>query len=150
MSEVTSASGDTGAAPRAAEGGCLCGAVRYRLTGEPVASFICHCRTCRAASSAPSVAWLTVGVDGFANLKGTPRRYVSSPGVTRAFCEACGSPLVYANADDPSTLDVTTVSMDDPTLFAPTRELWLSHKIGWEAVNGTLDHHLQDSSSRPL
>jgi len=37
------------------EGGCLCGAVRYRVEGEPEASDICHCETCRRAASAPTL-----------------------------------------------------------------------------------------------
>jgi len=42
------------------EGGCLCGAVRYRMVGAPLSSAICHCASCRRASGAPTVAWLTV------------------------------------------------------------------------------------------
>ena len=38
-------------------GGCLCGAIRYRITGAPVEALYCHCRMCRRAHGAPVVAW---------------------------------------------------------------------------------------------
>ena len=40
-----------------AEGGCLCGAIRYRVSGEAVAATLCHCRSCRRASGGTNVAW---------------------------------------------------------------------------------------------
>lgn len=45
------------------EGGCLCGAVRYRITGEPKSVGYCHCRMCQRAAGAPVVAWATVPAD---------------------------------------------------------------------------------------
>jgi hypothetical protein len=48
------------------EGGCLCGAVRYRITGEPRSSSTCFCRSCRLASGATPVAWLVVGLGQYA------------------------------------------------------------------------------------
>ena len=41
------------------QGGCLCSAIRFRVSGEPIFSSICHCATCRRANAAPTVAWLT-------------------------------------------------------------------------------------------
>ncbi|MGH8284563.1 MAG: GFA family protein [Steroidobacteraceae bacterium] len=39
------------------EGGCQCGAVRYRIAGHPVIAAVCHCSMCRRANAAPAVAW---------------------------------------------------------------------------------------------
>ena len=120
------------------EGGCLCKAIRYRIVGVPLSSIICHCNTCRKASAAPSVGWLTFGLANFAFLSGSPHSFQSSPGVTRKFCGLCGSPLTYESARDPGTIDVTTVSLDSPGLFPPTREVWLEHKLAWEATNESI------------
>ncbi|HTO45105.1 MAG TPA: GFA family protein [Burkholderiales bacterium] len=122
-----------------AEGGCLCRAVRYRVTGAPLSSIICHCQSCRRASAAPSVAWLTFEAASFEVLSGELRNFRSSPGVTRRFCAVCGSPITYENDRDTGSIDVTTASLDDPNRFPPAREVWLEHKIAWEATNGTLD-----------
>ena len=45
--------------PAVVEGGCICGAIRYRVTGHPTNSMICHCQTCRRVSASPVVAWVT-------------------------------------------------------------------------------------------
>ena len=38
-------------------GGCHCGAIRYRITGEPVRHLLCHCSDCRRHAGAPMVGW---------------------------------------------------------------------------------------------
>lgn len=124
---------------RQAEGGCFCGSVRYRVTGAPLSSIICHCHSCRKASAAPSVAWLTFNVAKFELLSGQLRSFRSSPGVTRKFCAVCGSPITYAHDRDPESIDVTTVSLDNPDRFPPTREVWREHKIAWEVTSEALD-----------
>ena len=121
-----------------AEGGCHCRAVRYRVTGAPLSSIICHCQSCRRASAAPSVAWLTFAVAYFEVLSGELRSFRSSPGVTRKFCALCGSRITYENDRDTGSIDVTTASLDDPDCFPPAREVWLEHKITWEVTNKTL------------
>jgi len=85
------------------------------------------------------VAWLTFEAAYFKVLSGELRNYQSSPGVTRRFCAVCGSPITYENDRDTGSIDVTTASLDDPDRFPPAREVWLEHKIAWEATNGTLD-----------
>lgn len=129
------------------EGGCLCGAVRYRLSGPPLHSIICHCRSCRRASGAPTVAWLTFERPRFAWLAGRPQPYVSSPGVLRCFCSACGCGLTYENEASPGTVDVTTASLDDAEKFAPTREVWLEHKLSWQTANPALEPFERDSAA---
>jgi hypothetical protein len=54
------------------EGGCLCGAIRYRISGAPRSADYCHCRMWRRAAGAPVVARLTVANDFFNWMSGTP------------------------------------------------------------------------------
>jgi hypothetical protein len=115
-------------------GGCLCGAVRYAVTGPPVNSGICHCRTCRKAASAPSLPYVGFPVGAFRFTRGEPVAFNSSAPVTRSFCGRCGSPLTYRHADHPESLDVMTCSLDDPEAFAPTRHVWMSDKLTWDIV----------------
>ena len=53
-------------------GGCLCGAVRYRLSAEPVAALYCHCRMCQRAHGAPAIAWLAVSLRVWRLMKKAP------------------------------------------------------------------------------
>jgi hypothetical protein len=119
------------------EGGCLCSAIRFRISGEPAFSSVCHCATCRRASGAPTVAWLTFDRGQVEILSGAPRVYRSSQGVARQFCGTCGSQLSYESIASPSTVDITTASMDNPNLFPPTLEVWLEHRVSWELSNET-------------
>lgn len=129
------------------EGGCLCGAIRYRATARPVSRSICHCRTCRRASGAPSVAWSTFHIDHFAFTSGTPTQFYSSPDVVRTFCGRCGTPLGYRNVADPGTLDITTATLDAPEDYPPTKEIWIDHRLEWEPLSTATHHYPQDSGS---
>jgi hypothetical protein len=117
------------------EGGCLCGAVRYRLGGAPSSSANCHCRSCRRASGAPVVAWITVRRSQFTILSGIPAVFHSSPGVTRQFCSHCGTGLTYESERHPDTIDITTASLDDADAHPPTVDVWLEDKVSWQPTS---------------
>src|SRR5688500_18752298 len=75
------------------EGGCLCGAVRYRATTPPVRGVLCHCEMCRKHSGAPALAFVHFPIDAFEWLGATPAWYRSSEFADRGFCPTCGSTL---------------------------------------------------------
>jgi hypothetical protein len=127
-------------------GACLCGAVRYRVTGEPLSSVICHCASCRRASGASTVAWLTFNRANFEIVSGKPAVYRSSPGVVRQFCGLCGSALTYENAGSPISIDVTTGTLDEPGAFPPRAEVWLENRLHWQPIDGTLAQFVRSSS----
>ena len=133
------------------QGGCLFGAIRYQVTAPPTALVVCHCGTCRRAAGAPSVAWAIFRAADFAFTRGKPATFASSPGVERGFCASCGTTLTYVDADRPDVADVTTATLDNPDAFAPTKEIWLDEKIGWEAVDHARARYPRSSrTSEPL
>ncbi len=113
------------------EGGCVCGAIRYRVSGEPTNSMICHCQTCRRVAASPVVAWVTFPAARFQLLQGHPSDFRSSKPVRRTFCGACGTPLTYEHSASVGFVDVTTCSLDAPEAFPPSHHSWLSHDLGW-------------------
>lgn len=117
------------------EGGCLCGAIRYQFTGAPILTSNCHCRTCRRAAGAQTVAFVVVPAQAYSVTRGEPRTYQSSPGVTRTFCCDCGTQLAYRHEARPDEIDITTGSLDAPEAFAPGREVWHEHRLHWAAAN---------------
>ncbi len=127
------------------DGGCLCGAVRYRVTGAPRSSSVCFCRSCRLASGAPSVAWFVVGIDQYAVLRGQPATFQSSPPVTRSFCAPAGTPLAYQHNPDPTAIELTTATLDDPQGLMPTREIWHSQKVSWAASDPAIAHFAREA-----
>ena len=130
---------------RTIEGGCLCGAIRYRATAEPQGRTLCHCESCRLAAGAPTVAWVIFPADDFAIVAGAPREHRSSQHVVRSFCGDCGTPLLYRSDRRPDVVDVPTATLDDPESFAPEREIWTSEKLAWETVNGALPQYPRSS-----
>jgi hypothetical protein len=126
---------------RSLVGGCLCGAVRYEILGEPRSVSLCHCRSCRRASGAPVVSWFVVSREQL-SLSGELVQYASSSSVTRGFCGTCGTSIIYLHADDPNSIELTTASLDQPELLVPTREIWLSEKIAWMPIDSKREHFL--------
>ncbi len=93
-------------------GGCLCGAVRYRVSGPLRDVVACHCSQCRRMSghhlAATSAARDDLRIDG------AVAWYASSPGVRRGFCATCGSNLFWDDAR------AARISICAGTLDAPT------------------------------
>jgi hypothetical protein len=48
-------------APVTREGGCLCGAVRYRASGNPSRTVVCHCKFCQRCTGSAFAVWPTFG-----------------------------------------------------------------------------------------
>lgn len=117
-----------------ATGGCLCGAIRYAVLGAPRSLSVCHCRTCRRSAGAPSVAWAVLALRDFRITRGTPAVFLSSPGIERGHCAACGTSLTFREVGE-ETIDITLASLDDAERFVPNREIWLSHRLAWEATD---------------
>lgn len=128
------------------EGGCLCGAIRYRVSAQARALTHCHCHSCRHAVGAPSVAWAVFPRDGFEFIAGEPVRHASSPKVVRGFCGICGTSLTWQHEDRPLTMDVTTASLDDANAFAPLREIWTCEKLAWQVLDPALPHYPRSST----
>jgi hypothetical protein len=129
------------------EGGCACGAVRYRANGAPTALVLCHCRDCRSASGAPALAWAVFRVGDLVWQRGEPTQFVSSPGVSRGFCARCGTTLSYRRDTRAEFVDLTAATFDRPDRFAPLREIWTAQRLPWIAPNPLLPQHV--GSSRP-
>jgi hypothetical protein len=117
------------------QGGCQCGAIRYRLEGGSERINLCHCRMCQRAHGAPVVAWVTIRADRVVMLGESAQFYRSSERAERGFCSRCGSPMFWRllnQTDSPERLiDVAAASLDDPTLFAPSEHLWVSSAMPW-------------------
>ncbi len=113
-------------------GGCRCGAVRYRAAAEPLASWTCHCESCRRATSTPAVPWVTFPANALSFVHGTLAAYRSSPGVTRGFCGTCGSPLSYRHDVRPDEVDILTCTLDDAGTTAPAYHEWMVDRLPWD------------------
>jgi hypothetical protein len=114
------------------EGGCQCGAVRYKVTGEPAHVALCHCGDCRKSSGAPVMAWGAFAATDFALTAGTPTVYSSDGSAQRYFCPTCGSGMYYVNeAVLPGLVDIQVATLDDPEALAPQAQIQVAERVGW-------------------
>ena len=123
------------------EGQCLCGAVRYRVTGVPESCCFCHCYSCQRGSGAPVVAWVTFSDRELTLLQGALRYCHTSEKVTRGYCAECGSSLTYAHEDRPGRFDLTLATLDDPGAITPEAHIWISNKVPWLKLDDGLPQY---------
>jgi hypothetical protein len=124
-----------------ASGGCLCGAVRYQITANPIASANCHCRTCQKAVGAPYTAILfvkssTLSITGNYKEYATPAD--SGNTVYRAFCPACGTSLFGRNGTFTKIRPLSAVTLDDPSEFKPEKDIWAKDAQPWDFMDPNL------------
>lgn len=126
-------------------GGCLCGAVRYEAIGKPLAVAYCHCASCRRHTGAPVVAWVAYESEMVRHPTGQRKIYNSSPGVGRAFCEECGTPLTWEGNSRRFAGRVFTEflisTLDAPHACVPDLHWFDSERIGWFDVSDDLPRY---------
>ncbi len=123
------------------EGGCLCGAVRYRVTKAPLDSGYCHCRMCQKSSGAPLQASAEFPADAFAFIRGEAKAYRSSPGALRHFCPTCGSQLTFRPAENPTYVSVNLPTLDRPEVLSPRMHIWTMSRLPWFEVKDELPRY---------
>ena len=122
-------------------GGCLCGAVRYRLASDPYDAGWCHCRTCQLNSGSPAMAFASVAIDDWVIEKGQPRRVKSSGFGHRLSCGTCGTPLAMRVDHQPETVDFSIATLDDPDAIAPAFHIFWASKVAWFDPGDDLPRH---------
>lgn len=119
-------------------GGCLCGAVRYELSGEPRDVINCHCTQCRRFHGHVA-AYTAVARDDLVLVEdGGLQWYRSSEGARRGFCARCGSSLLWERIDAP-TVSISAGSLDQPTGLRTIRHAFVADKADYYAITDGLE-----------
>ena len=121
------------------EGGCLCGAVRFKARGEPINVRVCHCRNCQKAMGSPFFARAMFDQKAI-TVEGDTARYASSEAIDRVFCKTCGMRL-FSWRRNGTAAGVSLATFDDRNAFAPTEHIWVSEKIDWVRLDDGLPQH---------
>ena len=122
-------------------GGCDCGAVRYEVTGEPVAHSHCQCRQCQRQTGTGHGSYVTFAGSPV-TVQGEPRQWevVGEGGTVKhsAFCGTCGSPLYFKFPAMPEIFVARAGSLDDPSRFEPQMVLWTKAAQPWDELDPEL------------
>lgn len=133
-------------------GGCLCGAVRYKTRGESFKILNCHCTSCRKHTGAPMVTLAGFKADQV-EFTGQPRKvYESSPGVGRAFCGSCGTPLTWEGdgGDLEPVFEIHISTFDEPDDMRPILHSFDAERISWFDVADNLPRYEGMSIVSPI
>ena len=123
-------------------GGCLCGAVRYRISGEIRDVWLCHCGQCRKAQGSAFAASVPTPREQFELTRGaeTLHAYRASPHKRRWFCGECGSPI-YSEVDGAPVLRLRAGSLDEPVTLTPVGHIFVADKAAWDCIQDGLPQH---------
>lgn len=122
--------------PQTHEGGCLCGAVRYRVVREPTMAGVCHCNFCkRGTGSAFRVAaWFDQAAVEVTHGVLKVYEYSSDESnrwIKLEFCPTCGTTVTYTAQWVPGIRGIRAGTFDDPNWIKPAVHVWTRSALRW-------------------
>lgn len=122
-------------------GRCLCGAVTFELTAEPLVTRVCWCRDCQHLAANGTVNLLVPAealvVSGA--LSEHTKKAGSGNQVTRQFCPECGTHLFARSSGFPKFRVVRIGNLDEPSSVRPRLNIWASSAPRWACLDPTLE-----------
>lgn len=123
------------------KGGCLCGACRYEIDGDPVVVAHCHCIDCQKLTGSGHSTGAMFAESGI-SLAGPSASYSmsseSGSKVARLFCSKCGSPLFGKNSGMPGFMTVSLGTLDSPDDLVPQVVVFRRSRRSWDVMDETL------------
>jgi len=120
-------------------GGCACGAARYRVHGDPVIGTVCHCKFCQkrlASAFAVLAAFKQEAVELLQGQLSEVEHHsdVSGRWLRMNFCTECGTTVFHTAQLRPGMRMIAAGTFDDPTWFKIDRHIWVQSKLPWVVV----------------
>lgn len=122
-------------------GSCLCGAVKYESSVDPMVVAHCHCVDCRKSSGTGHCTHIAVPKEAL-TVSGEVKFYDhpadSGNIVSRGFCPACGSAIFSKNSSMPQMVFPRASALDDPEIVKPQMTVYASRAPSWDPVDPNL------------
>jgi hypothetical protein len=122
-------------------GGCLCRAVRYRISAAPIVTRVCWCRLCQylgAGSGTVNSCFPSDAVSIEGELRDFPSVAESGNVMHRRFCPRCGTHLFSEAEVRPHLIFVRAGTLDDPEVAQPAATIWASQAPSWACIHQDL------------
>lgn len=128
---------------KAIEGGCLCGSVRYEITGPLLDADHCHCSKCRRQHGAAFATYAGFNPDDFKWVSGENhvKVYETPAGGGWCFCTECGSSL--AGTKDGRITNVTLGTVEGDPGVKPGSHIFVGSKAQWYEITDGLQQFEQ-------
>jgi len=134
-------------------GGCACGAVRYRISGEPVRISICHCTQCQKRTGSAFGMGCVFSREAVEVLTGDVTEYerIAESGnrVRFHFCSVCGTSVFWDFEAMPEARGIAAGTLDDTSWLDPRLHVWTKHSQGWFRFPDDADVLEQSSFGKP-
>jgi hypothetical protein len=126
------------------DGGCLCGATRYKVSGDPLRVLYCHCDDCKKQTGSPYsiVASFEKEQVTFRNIERLKTHETvgdSGNQVERIFCGQCGSPIYSKVKALKDVILIKAGSFDDMSWLSPSAELYTKDKVRCATIDSSVD-----------
>jgi hypothetical protein len=127
-------------------GGCLCGGVRFEVTGPFIRAGHCHCSRCRRHSGAAVCTQARVRREHFRLVAGERlvRVYGRGEGAVKAFCSVCGSSLFGGTWPEGPQVSIRMGTFDGDPGIRPQFHTWVDSKAPWDEITDRLPRHPGD------
>tara|TARA_B110000503_G_scaffold40865_1_gene67241 strand:- start:5284 stop:5706 length:423 start_codon:yes stop_codon:yes gene_type:complete len=120
-----------------ATGSCLCGAVKYQVTGALRPVVACHCGQCQKTSG-HHVAATSAKRENFKLLEERGLKWFSSTvGIRRGFCQQCGGNLFWDKAELPS-ISIFAGTLDQPSGLQLVEHIYVKDKADYYEITDGL------------
>lgn len=130
------------------QGGCLCGQVRYEVSGEPLAVVVCHCKNCQKQSGS-TFSINIIGQSEQIEIQGNLSTYAdtndSGDPVNRNFCENCGSPIFSEILSQGNLIALKVGTLDDTSDIEPQTQFWCISKQNWLSLDTKMPALMRNS-----
>ncbi len=117
------------------DGGCLCGGIRYRITGPGLFVAQCCCSDCQKATGTGHTTIIGINKSQL-SLTGQPKTYTnrgdSGGDVKRHFCGECGGRLYTSGTLPGDVIMIQAGSLDDPSRLKPQSVIYYKRAMPWD------------------
>ena len=117
------------------EGGCSCGAVRYRLTSAPLFVHCCHCLDCQRQTGSAFVINALIETDRIERLSGEPEPISMPTDSGRPHdiyrCPKCLTAVWSDYGRRPALRFLRVGTLDEPSALSPDVHIFTRSKLPW-------------------
>ena len=137
------------------EGGCQCGAVRYRLLAAPLGIYACHCKDCQRFSGTTHTLSMVVRAETVeltaGALTGFDKAADSGRTVRMLGCAACGTKIWNEPLASPAIRVVRPGTLDDSSWARPVGNIWTDRAVPWVTIDPSVPNFAgQPTDRQPL
>lgn len=121
-------------------GSCLCGKIKFTITGKINDIVYCHCSQCRKAQGSAFATNANVKKEDFSFISGEDNltAYNYSADQTKYFCKSCGSPIMSKNINSPDNIRIRLGTIESDIRERPEAHIFVDSKANWEEICDSL------------